>query len=204
MLSFMGERSLWKITIFRGTTMADKPNDPNQTNLENWFTFLLDLQVGCAKINTSADPKKMTLLVFAYSKITTLLPSANEQGQFIINAKALPGIDIAPNDLSSRFSTFKDLLVNFSDLPTLLAICLRQSAAGTFPSGTLKNFLSATVSAAFPGGSAGPNWTAANQLLASAIPLVCFTTTLQTAAANTVDGGTQMVSALRDQIAVLG
>jgi hypothetical protein len=178
--------------------------DPNQQNLANWFTFLLNLQMGCAKINTSADPQRMTLLTFANSKITTLLPSANEQGQFIINAKASPGIDIAPNDLSNRFSTFKDLLINFNDFPTLLAICLRQCAAGAFPGGTLKNFLAATVNAAFPGGSAGANWSTAQQLLVSAIPAVCFTATLQGSAAGTVDGGAKTVSALRDQIAGLG
>jgi hypothetical protein len=180
------------------------PQAVDQTNLGNWFAFLLDLQTGCAKINTSADPKKMTLLAFANAKITALLPSANEQGQFIINAKVSPGIDIAPNDLFTRFSTFKDLQVNFNNLPDLLAMCLRDCAAGAFPSGTLKSFLAATISAAFPGGSTGPNWSAAKQLLTSTIPAVCFTTTLQTAAAKTVDGGTQTVSSLRDQIAALG
>jgi hypothetical protein len=183
---------------------AGKAVDPNQQNLENWFAFLEDLQIDCAEINTSAAPQKMTLLDFANSKITDLLPSANEQGQFIINAKASPGIDIAPNDLSARFSTFKDLLVNFSDLPTSLAICLRECAAGAFPSGTLKNLLAATVSAAFPGGSEQPSWCAAEELLTSAIPPVCFSPTLQAAAAKTVDGGVQTVGALRDQIAALG
>lgn len=178
--------------------------DPNQQNLENWFTFLLDLQIACAKINTSADPQKMTLLAFANSKITTLLPSVNEQGQFIINAKASPGIDIAPNDLSTRFSTFRDLLINFSALPDLLAICLRECAADPFPSETLKSLLAATVNVAFPGGAAGANWSSARQLLTSAIPPVCFTETFQTAVAKTVDQGTQTVSAIRDQIAALG
>lgn len=180
------------------------PDDPNQTNLANWFKFLTDLQNGCAKINTDAGPAKMTLLAFANSKITTLLPSTNEQALFIINAKAAPGIDIAPNDLSTRFSTFKDLLQNFSDLPTLLAICLREKAAGAFPGGTLKDFLSAQVNAAFPGGSAGANWSAAKQVLITAMGTVCFSKALQAAADKTVDDANKTVSAVRDQIAALG
>jgi hypothetical protein len=184
--------------------MPDKSDDPNQTNLSNWFVFLQNLQTGCAKINTSADPRRMTLLAFANSKITALLPSANDQGQFIIEAQASPGIDIAPNDLSTRFSTFKDLLVNFSDLPTLLAICLQECAAGNFPAGMLKDFLAATVSKAFPGGSTGTNWSTANQLLTSAIPTVCYSPKLQAEAAKTVDDGTETVTSLRDQIATLG
>jgi hypothetical protein len=180
------------------------PSDPNQTNLANWFKYLTDLQNGCAKINTDANPAKMTLLAFANSKIKALLPSANERAQFIINAKAAPGIDIAPDDLSTRFSTFKELLQNFSDLATLLAVCLREKSAGTFPGGALKDFLSAKVNAAFPGGSSGTNWSAAKQVLIAAMGAVCFSPALQAATDKVLDDSNNTVSTVRDRIAVLG
>jgi len=64
----------------------------------------------------------MDLLTFANAPITGLLPSANEQGQFAINAKAALGIVIEPDDLTTNFSTFEALLDNFSNLPTFVAV----------------------------------------------------------------------------------
>ena len=177
-------------------------NSTEVQNLAGWFADLQKLRIACAKTNTSA--KKMDLLTFANSKITTVLPSANEQGQFIIDAKTALSIDIAPDDLSTNFSTFEALLDNFSPLPTFVAVLLKTLAAGSFPQGSMADFLSAKIGAAFPGGGAGTVWSNAAKMVASAIPAVCFSSTLQVALAKTVDDGSQQVSNLVNQVAVLG
>jgi hypothetical protein len=176
------------------------PDPLDKRNLLRWFTNLHDLQNDCS-INTSV--KSLDLLIFANTTITSVLPSDNEQQQFIIKVQAEPGFDLSIADLTT-FSTFEALLDNFSPLPTLVAAFLRTLAAGSFPNGSLVDFLKAQVSGAFPGGSSGPSWTKALSQLASAIPAVCFSAKLQAAVGKTVDDPTKTVSDVVNQIATLG
>jgi len=171
-----------------------------KTNLARWFNYLHALQFACS-INTSVQT--MTLLAFANAKIATILPSNNEQNQFILNVKASPGFDVSTADLTN-FSTFEALLDHFSPLPTYVAAYLQTLSAGAYPGGSLADFLNASISGAFPGGSAGSAWKTALGLLTSVIPGVCFSQTLQTAVAATVDDPTKKMSDLVNQISALG
>jgi hypothetical protein len=170
-------------------------------NLMRWFTSLHAFQDDCASFNTSVVT--MDLLTFANTTVTAVMPSTNEQGQFLLAAAASPGFDISSDDLST-FSTFEALLDHFSPLPTFVAAYIQMAAANPFPSGSLSDFLSAPVTSAFPGGSGGSNWQTALNLLTSVIPSVCFSATLQAAAATTVDDVTKKVSDAVNQIAKLG
>jgi|SRR5215472_12224027 len=176
------------------------PDSLDKRNLERWFANLLELQNDCS-MNTSV--KDLDLLTFANTTITSVLPSPNEQQQFIINVKGAPGFDISMADLTT-FSTFEALLDNFSPLPTLVGAFLRTLAVGSFPTGSLVDFFKAAVSSAFPGGSTGTQWTNASSQLTSVIPVVCFSGKLQAAAAKTVDDSTKAVRDLVNQIAELG
>ena len=176
------------------------PNSIQKQNLMRWFTYLHALQDDCS-FNTSV--KTMTLLEFANAKISTIMPSPNEQGQFILNAGKSPGFDLSTDDLTN-YATFEALLDHFNPLPTYVGLYLQTAAAGTFPSGSFADFLNASISAAFPGGSSGPSWTTAMGLLTSVIPAVCFSAKLQTAVAATVDDSSKKVSDVVNQIATLG
>lgn len=176
------------------------PNSLEKQNLLMWFSSLHALQSDCS-FNTSV--KTMDLLTFANTKVVQILPSANEQSQFILNAKSSPGFDVSTNDLST-FATFEALLDHFDPLPTFVGAYLQTLSAGTFPSGSLVDFLNAAVSAAFPGGSNGASWKTAVSMLSSVIPAVCFSAKLQAAAATTVDDASKKVSDLVNQIATLG
>jgi hypothetical protein len=169
-------------------------------NLMRWFSYLHALQSDCS-MNTSV--KTMTLLVFANSTITTILPSSNEQGQFIVNVAASPGFDLSIPDLTT-YATFEALLDHFNPLPTYVAAYIQTVSTGSFPNGSLADFLNASISAAFPGGSGGPSWKTAMGLLTSVIPSVCLSDTLQTAVATTVNDSTKKVSDVVNQIATLG
>jgi hypothetical protein len=181
----------------RGNDMA---NSIEGQDVELWFSYLRDLQSACS-INTSV--KSMDLLKFANSKITTILPSANDQNQFIIEVKQSPGFDLALGDLTT-YSTFEALLDHFNPLPTYLGMLLQTIAAAPYPSGGVADFLNAQISSAFPGGKNGNAWTNAVGLLGSVIPSICFSSTLQSAVATSVDDPAKKVSDLVNQIAVLG
>jgi hypothetical protein len=169
-------------------------------NLLRWFTYLHALQSDCS-INTTV--KTLDLLTFANSTIVTILPSSNEQSQFIIEVKSSPGFDLSISDLST-YATFEALLDHFNPLPTYVAAYIQTVAAASYPSGSLADFLSAAITAAFPGGSKGAPWALALSLLTSAIPSVCLTAKLQAAVATTVNDVTKKVSDVVNQIATLG
>jgi hypothetical protein len=175
-------------------------NSVEKQNLLMWFSYLHALQSACS-FNTSV--KTMDLLTFANANIVQILPSANEQSQFILNVKTSPGFDVSTNDLST-YATFEALLDHFNPLPTYVGAYLQTLSAGTLPSGSLADFLSAAISAAFPGGSTGASWKTAVSMLTSVIPAVCFSAKLQAAAATTVDDPSKKVSDLVNQIATLG
>jgi hypothetical protein len=169
-------------------------------NLLLWFSYLHALQSACS-FNTSVNT--MDLLEFANQKIVTILPSSNQQAQFILNCKTSPGFDISPSLLTPDM-TFKALLNHFNPLPTYVGAYLQTVSAGSYPSGSLVDFLAAAISAAFPGGSKGASWTQALGLLTSVIPSICLSAKLQAAVATTVDDKTKKVSDLVNQIATLG
>jgi len=170
-------------------------------NLLRWFTLLHALQDACS-FNTSV--KTMTLLEFANATITTTLPSANEQQQFINNVTASnTGLMFSTDDLSNSTS-FEALLDLDNPLASYVGLYLRTLASGTYPSGSFADFLDALISSAFPGGSSGPAWTNAMGGLTSVIPAVCLSARLQAAVAKTVDDATKKVSDVVNQIATLG
>lgn len=181
----------------KGLNVADSIE---KQNIMRWFSYLQALQSDCT-MNTSV--KTMTLLVFANSTITTILPSPNEQNQFILNARSSPGFDLSTTDVTS-YATFEALLDHFNPLPTYVGAYVQTVSAGAYPKGSLADFLSAPISAAFPGGSSGTPWKAAMGLLTSVIPAVCLSATLQAAVATTVDDPTKKVSDAVNQIATLG
>src|ERR1700722_11143068 len=129
-------------------------NSLEKQNLLRWFTYLHALQSDCS-INASV--KTLDLLTFANSTIVKILPSANEQSQFILVAILSPGFDLSINDLST-YATFEALLDHFNPLPTYVASYLQTVSAASYPSGSLADFLSAAIAAAFPGGSKGAPW----------------------------------------------
>jgi hypothetical protein len=169
-------------------------------NLLLWFSYLHGLQNACS-FNTSV--KNLDLLTFANSKIVSIAPSANEQAQLIVNAKSAPGFDISTADLAT-YATFEALLDHFNPLPTYVAAYLQTFAPSSLGGGSLVDFLNASVTVAFPGGSAGPIWGTSLQMLQSVMPAVCFSSKLQVAVAKTVDDGTKKVTDLVNQIATLG
>jgi hypothetical protein len=169
-------------------------------DVELWFSYLRDLQSACS-INTSV--KSMDLLTFANSKIATILSSANDQNQFIIEAKESPGFDLALGNLTT-YTTFEALLDHFNPLPTYLGMLLQTTAAQPYPSGGVADFLNALISSAFPGGTHGTLWTTALGLLASVIPSICFSSKFQSDVAITVDDPSKKISDLVNQIAILG
>src|ERR1700683_2513703 len=134
-----------------GVSVSDSTE---KQNLLRWFSYLHALQSACS-MNTSV--KTMTLLAFGNSTIVTILPSSNEQNQFVLNVKTSPGFDLSITDLTT-YATFEALLDHFNPLPTYVGAYLQTVSAGTYPSGSLADFLNATISAAFPGGSSGASW----------------------------------------------
>lgn len=184
-------------TEFEGSDVA---NSIEKRNLLMWFSYLHALQSDCS-FNLSV--KNMTLLDFANSTITTILPSSNEQNQFIINASTSPGFDLSVPDLTT-YATFEALLDHFNPLPTYVGAYLQTVSGGNFPNGSLADFLSASLSGAFPGGSTGSGWQTAMGLLTSVIPSVCLSAALQQAVAATVDDSSKKVSDAVNQIATLG
>jgi hypothetical protein len=178
--------------------MADSTE---KQNVAQWFGDLHTIQDACSSINTGTA--SLDLLKFANTTIATVLPSGNEQGQFALNVKTSMGLDISAAQLT-KYATFEALLDHFSSLVGTIADYLQTLAAAPYPGGSSADFTSAKISAAFPGGSKGASWVNANGLLASVIPAACFSATLQTAIARTVDDPTKLVSDLVNQIAVLG
>jgi hypothetical protein len=168
--------------------------------LAQWFTYLRAFQSACS-FNTNVPT--MDLLTFANSAITVVLPTANEQNQFIVTVSTSPGFDLSQADLTSS-ATFEALLDKFNPLVTYVGAYLQTLAAAPFPGGALADFYKATTAAAFPGGSTGALWQTALGCLASVIPGVCFTSGLQAAVAKTIDGSQETMSDVIKQIAVLG
>jgi hypothetical protein len=168
--------------------------------LAQWFTYLRGFQSACS-FNTSVP--QMNLLTFANKKISIVLPTANEQGEFLIAVSQSPGFDISPTVLAAC-DTFEALLDKFSPLPTYVGVCLQTQAIAPYPSGSAADFFKANASAAFPGGSTGTQWKTAVGLLASVMPAVCFTTAFQAKAAVLLDKAGTKMSDVASQIAGLG
>lgn len=177
------------------------PASGQQTNLGRWFDHFQTMKNDCAAINGLAGP--MSLSTFAGTQITSLLPSNNEQGQFIINCKNSLGIDVANSDIAG-FPTFKQLWDHFSLLKAKVEDFLQTLAAGNFPGGSAAAFDAALISAAFPGGSGGQQWTSASGALVGIFPSDCFTAAQQAKAGTTVDDATKKISDLVTLIATLG
>lgn len=165
-----------------------------------WFTYLRDLQADCS-FNTNVS--QMDLLTFANTTIAQVLPSSNEQNQFIVAASASPGYDVSTSDLTA-YSTFEALVDHFNPLTTYLGILLQSVAAAPYPGGAMADFWKAQAVQAFPGGSAGAQWQLALASLTSAIPAVCFTSALQVKVNAAIDSAQSKMSEVIAEIAVLG
>jgi hypothetical protein len=155
----------------------------------------------CAAINGLAGP--MNLSTFGGTTIAGLLPSDNEKGQFSLSCKHSLHIDVATTDFTT-FPTFKQLWDHFSPLKAKVEELLQTLAAGNFPGGSAAAFDAAPISAAFPGGSKGAQWTAANAALAGIFPPDCYSSARQNKVAKTVDDAEKKISDLVQQIATLG
>jgi len=175
------------------------PRSPRQ-NLASWFTYLRQFQQACS---FNKDAAKMDLLTFANAKIARVLPSATEQGQFMVAVADTPGDPVSSADLTT-YATFEALLDHFSPLPTYVGVYLQSLAVAPYPAGASADFWKARVVDAFPGGSKGEPWTTALGCLVAAIPAVCFTVSLQQKVAKTVDAATSKMSDVITQIAGLG
>lgn len=175
------------------------PASPSQ-NLASWFAYLRQFQEACS---FNKDAAKMDLLTFANAKITRVLPSATEQGQFMVAVANTPGDPVSNADLTT-YATFEALLDHFSPLPTYVGVYLQTLAVAPYPAGPSADFWKARVADAFPGGSKGKAWTTALGCLASVMPAVCFTSAFQQKVAKTVDGATIKMSDVITQIAGLG
>lgn len=184
----------------REVEMISAGDSYQKKNVLLWFNYLHGLQAA-ASFNTTV--KMLDILSFANYVIAKAFPSSNEQSQFIVNVKSYPGFDLSPTDLTT-YSSFEALLDFFNPLPFYIGAYIQTVAAGSLSSSSLADFLNTSVTTAFVGGSKGSNWTQALGLLTSVIPSACFSSTLQTAAAATVDDATKKVSDLVNQIAAMG
>jgi hypothetical protein len=167
--------------------------------IAQWFTGLRAFQSACIGTNVSNN-----LLTFANTTIATVLPTDAEKSNFVTRAVAATGFDdMAIADLTT-YGTFEALLDNWNALVTRVAIYLQSVSASTLQSSASADFWGASLSVAFPGGSAGNVWTEAMHGLASAIPASCFSSNFQQQLNGTVDTGTKKISDLVPQIAGLG
>lgn len=175
------------------------PQSPVQ-GVALWFTYLRDLQAAC---NFNTNVSQMDLLTFANTSICQVLPSNNEQNQFILAAAASPGYDISTSDLTT-YSTFEALVDHFNPLTTYLGVLLQNLAVAPYPGAAAADFWKTASAQAFPGGSMGTQWKLALASLASAIPAVCFTSALQTQVNAAIDAAQSKMSDIIAEIAVLG
>ena len=176
------------------------PDISPSDGLTLWFTNLGQLQAACN--NTSVS--KLDKLTFANTTIVTVLPTTAEQKTFLTSVGVSSGYDdIAIADLTT-YKTFKGLLDNWNPLATAIAVLLQSLAAPPPQEMSSTDFMNATVSAAFPGGSAGSPWSDALASLKSGIPPECFTSGFQTTIKTTVDKAATKMSDLISQITVLG
>ena len=191
-------RALPELTLTRTASYSlIMPASAPQTNLAQWFDWLRTMKADSISGATIA----MDLLTFAGTTIVKSLPSADLQGQFILNITNDLHVEVATSDLSDC-ATFKDLLNHFMLLEFKVADFLQPMAAGTYAG--LAAFYGAKTSDAFPGGSVATRWQTANTALVAAFPSECYTDKLQKAAAKTVDDNTKKIADLVAQIAALG
>jgi hypothetical protein len=177
------------------------PMTGQQTNVGRWFDGFRTMKNACAAINGLAGP--MNLSTFGGTTIAGMLPSDNEKGQFSLSCKHSLDIDVATGDFTA-FPTFKQLWDHFSLLKAKVEDFLQTLAAGNFPSGSAAAFDAAPVSAAFPGGSLGAQWTTANTALARIFPPDCYSAAQQVKVGGIVNDATKKISDLVQQIATLG
>ena len=172
-----------------------------QTGISQWLDWLKIIQNDCNSGTTNCMDKR----TFANTTIVApnVLPTANEQNQFILQISNDLNIQVALSDLTT-YPTFKALLDHFILLEMKVRQFLQALAAPPFPAGTLTAFDKAKTSAAFPGGSAGQQWQSASAALIQAFPPECYTAADQAKAAAIVDDPAGLVSALVKQISALG
>ncbi len=174
-----------------------------ESQLTDWFAYLITFKTCCAKVNTDAD--KLSLLVFAKSKITDLLaaPPSNDQPQFALcatNATKLPVTQAA----ITTAATFLDLLEAVWAFPNLYIANYVKSLCSKFAVMNVGDFLLQKVNAVFPGGSADPLWASVDDGLAGIIDPSCYSPKQRAAVAKIVDDPTKQITDVVNQIAVLG
>jgi hypothetical protein len=170
-------------------------------DIKAWFVHLRAFRSACVGTNAM----HMDLLTFANAGITTVLPSAADQNNFIVAAVNATGYnDMALSDLTTTYKTFEALLDHWNPLITPIALYLWSLSVSSLQGGASADFWKALVSTAFPGGSGGAAWTGVKNGLASALAPECFTAAFQTKVNTGVDAAGTKISDLVPQIAGLG
>ncbi len=168
--------------------------------IQSWFTELRKMQAAC--INNSAE--KLPLLSFANANIIAALPSAADQNNFLTSVAATTGYsDLQTADLTT-YKTFRALLDYCHLLENEIFIVLRKLSVAALQKANSTTYYAATVTTAFPGGSAAQPWTDAQATLQVSMDLTCYTLPYRIKINAIVDKAGSAMSGVIPQIAVLG
>ena len=164
--------------------------------IQLWFTELRKFQAAC--INNAAG--KLSLLNFANAAIISYLISASSQSNFI-TASGYP--DIQPADLTT-YKTFGGLLNYCHSLSNEIFNALQALSVPGLQNVDSIPYYAATVATAFPDGSTGPAWTAAQTMLMGSMDPTCFTLAFRLQVNATVNKAGATMKDLITQISGLG
>lgn len=176
------------------------PSPPPDPYIQLWFTELKKFQAAC--INNSA--RKLPLLKFANSIIATTLPSTASQNNFLTSVAASTGYaDLQPTDLTTC-KTFRALLDYCHLLENDIFNALQTLSVPTVQAIDSVSYYATPVATAFPGGSIGAGWIAAQGLLMASMNPTCLTLPFRISVNATVDKAGATMKNLIQQIVGLG
>ena len=164
-------------------------------DIQSWFTELAKYQQAC--INNSAG--KLNPYNFANAVILTYLPSAADQNNFL----AAIGSDLQTSDLTT-YKTFKALLDYSLLLENAIFNALQALSVPALQDIDSVPYYATPIATAFPGGSTGPAWLAAQGVLMASIDPTCYTLPFRIKVNQTVDKAGATMKDLIPQIAGLG
>lgn len=177
--------------------MSDAANQ-----LRQWFGYLEQFQKCCSQAN--ADAGELTLLAFACTKPTTLLPDALDQNQMAICCSSATNIPVLAADVCAAASFAALLGSTFGVVDPYVAAWLQSQAAAPFPGMKIGDFVLQKSGAVYPKGTADPAWTATDQGLAKIIDSSCYSAAQRGKVAVIVNDATKSICDVVNQIVVLG
>lgn len=173
-----------------------------ESQLGDWFTFLKQFKVCCGNINSDVD--RLTLLDFANSKISTLLPTPNDQAQFATCASNATNLPVM-TDAVAAAADFVGLLETTWAFPNVyVAAYLQSLSPAPFATMNPGDFVLQKVKDVYPQGKTDPGWVKADQGLTGIIGPECYCPAQRIKVAAIVAGATKLISDVCDQISVLG